>query len=341
MSDERRNEEGRLAERFEEARPQRAEISDGWWPLVLRLDNRLAALNPRYRLRRIRRVDGRLLIDATQDIPALEAAFQATLRFAEAEAVQTCEQCGRPGLMRNLSAASATLCEEHLELSKTESARFTNAGPWAAVIGQCYTRESIARALGTSLQEVDEAADELRLLSFTSSDGVQLFPALQVRSGQAPDGLEYVLRVLHAGFDSPLMWAQWLTHAPPSPPARPAWRRIDMLHAGHLQEVLLDAQHTATAWASDPESAAAKISLILAELEHSLPENAPGTRLHSAIDEAERALLNLSAFPVIERDAAFSSSQLRFLEAVLGELLAALADADSTDAARVTEATDE
>jgi len=342
-SDERRRSEevARLAKRFGSGKHRRLDVSDGWWPLLVRLDGRLAAINPTYRLRRIRQVDGRLLIDATQDTPALEAAFQAMLRFAEAEAAQTCEQCGRRGLIRDLGAGFATLCEEHLELSDTESADPSNSHSWPAIIGECYTRESIARALDMSLQDVDHADRELRLLSFTCSDGVHLFPAMQVRKRRTPEGLGYVLRVLHEGFNSPPMWAQWLTQAPPSRPAWLAQRRIDMLHAGHLEDVLLDAQHTATAWASDPDSAAEKVSLILAELEHPLRESSPAARLRSAIDGAERALLALDAFPILERDAAFYSRQLVFLEAVLSELLAALADSDPTTDARATEAKDE
>ena len=88
--------------------------------------------------------------------------------------------------------------------------------PWPRILGPCYTTESLARELGTRTDEVLLAAEELKVLRVVTSDGVSVFPCFQVRGGRVPDGLDIVLSVLRAGFDGPLMWAQWL--ASPAPP---------------------------------------------------------------------------------------------------------------------------
>ena len=125
---------------------------------------------------------------------------------------------------------------------------------WPRIIGPCYTAESLARELAITTDEVVSAADDLRVLRLVAADDVSLFPSFQVRGGRIPYGLDVVLRVLRIGFDSPMMWAQWLAHRPPRP-ADGQKRRIDELHEGRVLYVLRDAVDTAAAWARHPAAA--------------------------------------------------------------------------------------
>ena len=126
---------------------------------------------------------------------------------------------------------------------------------WADIIDPCYTAESLAGALGVTTMEVCDAADLLDLLSFLTSDAVLVIPVFQFRESTPPARLRDVLSTLRMTADAPLMWAQWLTGLEPDRPRylRPR-RRIDALHDGDLETVLLSAQHTAAAWSSQPET---------------------------------------------------------------------------------------
>lgn len=119
------------------------------------------------------------------------------------------------------------------------------ASPWASIVGPCYTVASMARALGWTEARIVEAGKNLRLLALETSDGVTLYPAFQLHQGKVVEGLSQVLAVLQTGTASRWTWAQWLNTALPDedPP-----RNIDALRAGHLDEVLRDAERDAWAW---------------------------------------------------------------------------------------------
>lgn len=118
---------------------------------------------------------------------------------------------------------------------------------WAEIIGECYTAERLARTLGWDEAEVAEATESLRLLGLTTSDGRLLYPRFQLQHGQVIDGLADVLRVLSTGTRSTWTWAQWLNTEGPRPNSP---RNIDLLRAGRVDPVLLEAEHAAASWRS-------------------------------------------------------------------------------------------
>lgn len=122
--------------------------------------------------------------------------------------------------------------------------------PWAAIIGPCYTRVSLARTLGWTEQEVAKAAAALSLLELETVDGTLLYPVFQVWSGQVIDGLGAVLQVLSTGTAGRWTWAQWLNTAVDDESGTPSPTAIEQLRAGRLDEVLRDARHTAWSWSS-------------------------------------------------------------------------------------------
>lgn len=89
--------------------PYRPEIvvEQGWWPLLVRLDTQLAAIDPTYRLRFIRPYKARLQIE-TIDSPRDED-FGRVIRATVSESARTCETCGRPGRRRRFDEV---LCDE-------------------------------------------------------------------------------------------------------------------------------------------------------------------------------------------------------------------------------------
>jgi hypothetical protein len=124
------------------------------------------------------------------------------------------------------------------------------ANPWGDIVGPCYTSGALQRELGIGRSAVSKAVNELRLLRLVTSDNVNVYPAFQVHDGAVVRGLEKVLRALHAGFDSPWMWAQWLNTPVPRPDNGHVRRRIDDLIAGDVDGVVNEAEHTAAAWAA-------------------------------------------------------------------------------------------
>lgn len=118
--------------------------------------------------------------------------------------------------------------------------------PWAEIVGPCYTVASMARTLGWTETEVMDAGDALRLLRLHTSDDVYLFPAFQLHNGQVVEGLTKVLSVLQTGTSGRWTWAQSLNTAHPE--GEPS--SIEMLIAGRLDDVLLEARHDAWAWSS-------------------------------------------------------------------------------------------
>jgi len=67
----------------------------GWWPLLVRLDAQLSAIDPDYRVQRITVADGRLCFELDDHPwpPELDAVISAAVE----ESTRTCEICGSPG----------------------------------------------------------------------------------------------------------------------------------------------------------------------------------------------------------------------------------------------------
>lgn len=124
----------------------------------------------------------------------------------------------------------------------------TDKNPWAEVIGPCYTRASLARALGWAEEEVTTAATSLTILELLTEDGVLLYPALQVWDGRVVPGLTEVLQTLRSGTTSRWTWAQWLNTRPDDGDGGEELSAIERLRAGGLEDVLLDARHDARVW---------------------------------------------------------------------------------------------
>lgn len=122
--------------------------------------------------------------------------------------------------------------------------------PWAAIVGPCYTATSLARELGWSPEQVSEAVTSLALLELKTSEGTLLYPAFQVREGRVVDGVGEVLQVLSTGTRSTWTWAQWLNTPVDEETGEEAPSAIEQLFAGRLDDVMLDARHTAAAWRS-------------------------------------------------------------------------------------------
>lgn len=122
--------------------------------------------------------------------------------------------------------------------------------PWADIVGPCYTEASVARVLGWTADMVTAAVDSLSLLELETDDGVLLYPAFQIVNGRIVDGVGDVLRVLATGTRGRWTWAQWLNTPVDDETGAPAPRAIEQLRAGRIEEVLLDARHTAAAWRS-------------------------------------------------------------------------------------------
>lgn len=117
--------------------------------------------------------------------------------------------------------------------------------PWADMVGPCYTVGTLSHVLGVTSQEIMDAAASLQLLRLRTADGVDVFPAFQVRGGQLHSGMSSVLAVLRSGIDDPWTWAQWLRA-----PDCDGIAATDSLWEGHVLEVLREAERDAWAWRS-------------------------------------------------------------------------------------------
>lgn len=124
----------------------------------------------------------------------------------------------------------------------------TDKGPWAEIIGPCYTSASLARTLEWTDSEVTGAAASLTVLELLAEDGVLLYPAFQMWEGRVVSGLTDVLRVLRTGTTSRWTWAQWLNTRPDTDDGGEEPSAVERLRAGGLKGVLLEARHDAWGW---------------------------------------------------------------------------------------------
>jgi hypothetical protein len=116
--------------------------------------------------------------------------------------------------------------------------------PWAEIVGPCFTVASFARATGMTEKDVRAGAADLSVLALTTLDGVQILPSFQVRDGRVVPRLRPILETLRGGIDDPWTWAQWLNVDAPGEDCH-----IDELWAGEFALTLMEARHTAWAWA--------------------------------------------------------------------------------------------
>lgn len=161
--------------------------------------------------------------------------------FVELVRQEMLEQVKRGGIYAGIDLSRAAAQEV--------VAKLPVANPWPKIVGPCYTSGSLQRELGIGRAAVSKAVRERRLLRLDTEDGATLYPAFQIRGRRMVPHLDLVLRELSAGFDSPLMWAQWLNVPVPRPNGQ-VGRRIDELAAGKVTELVLEAKHTAAVWAA-------------------------------------------------------------------------------------------
>lgn len=126
----------------------------------------------------------------------------------------------------------------------------TDKNPWAEIIGPCYTRASLARALGWTEPDVATAATSLAVLELLTEDGVLLYPACQVWDGHVVEGLAQVLQVLSTGTSGRWTWAQWLNTRLDDGDGGEEPSAIERLREVDVERVLLEARHNAWSWSS-------------------------------------------------------------------------------------------
>lgn len=105
----------RLIDRIAPGWPPILDVSPGWYPLLARLDAHLSSIAPRYVLQQCKSKFGSLsFYAAPSDDPVdYNEEFNATIRVAEWESVETCEVCGAPGTQYVIHLWVSVLCPEH------------------------------------------------------------------------------------------------------------------------------------------------------------------------------------------------------------------------------------
>jgi hypothetical protein len=89
------------------------DCGNGWEPFVRKALQRLADLGPEIRVTQVKQKLAGLTIyfDCPKE---LETQCHEIVREADLEAARTCEECGKPGLLRK-GGWEEILCEEHAE----------------------------------------------------------------------------------------------------------------------------------------------------------------------------------------------------------------------------------
>jgi hypothetical protein len=95
-------------------------VGRGWWPLVVRLSDQIAAVverqpaaeRPDYRIGQVKEKYGRLTVyEVGGTLPEIEVAIEA----AADESERTCELCGRPGGSQKVEGWVGVRCSSCLE----------------------------------------------------------------------------------------------------------------------------------------------------------------------------------------------------------------------------------
>jgi hypothetical protein len=83
---------------------------EGWWPLIVEMDEQLAAIDPDIKYYQIKEKFGGLRVYTTQWSPEVIR----TIADAGGKSYRTCEYCGASGRLRDLTWVK-TLCDEHAD----------------------------------------------------------------------------------------------------------------------------------------------------------------------------------------------------------------------------------
>lgn len=87
-------------------------VMQGWWPILVHLDEQLREVDPSYQLTQVKQKLGTLEVHLKG--PVTSDAVHAALETSVAESRVTCEVCGRPGSLRHSRRGwVAVYCDEH------------------------------------------------------------------------------------------------------------------------------------------------------------------------------------------------------------------------------------
>lgn len=114
-----------IIERIAPGWPEVLEVSPGWYPLLGRLNERLAAIAPGYVVLQCKSKFGSLSFHAQ---PAADPSiyvdeFSEVIRHAEWESIETCEVCGAPAKQYVIRLWVVTLYDQHAEVAWLAEAR--------------------------------------------------------------------------------------------------------------------------------------------------------------------------------------------------------------------------
>jgi hypothetical protein len=80
-------------------------VDQGWWPLLEEMHERLARIDPDYRLSQVKQKFGLLTVyvddEHYRDRPEMMQALETTYREFRRRSAETCENCGAVGQWRN------------------------------------------------------------------------------------------------------------------------------------------------------------------------------------------------------------------------------------------------
>ena len=110
----------RVIDRIAPGWPEVLEVSPGWYPLLGRLNERLAAIAPDYVVFQCKSKFRSLSFHAqpAADPPIYVDEFSEVIRDAELESIETCEECGAPAKQHVIRLWVVTLCDEHAEVAR-------------------------------------------------------------------------------------------------------------------------------------------------------------------------------------------------------------------------------
>ncbi|MGO2931983.1 hypothetical protein [Microbacterium sp.] len=88
----------RIIARIEPGGPELIDVSSGWYPLLDRLDRKLAAIAPGYVVQQVKSKFGSLSFyaRASEDVYDYNEEFSEAILAAEWESTTTCEECRAP-----------------------------------------------------------------------------------------------------------------------------------------------------------------------------------------------------------------------------------------------------
>lgn len=85
---------------------------EGWYDLISDLDKQIAVLDPGYTIAQVKEKFGGLRFYIDEVNPDVRSQIEDLIKVAEGKAAKTCEDCGKPALLRRVNGWYSTLCDE-------------------------------------------------------------------------------------------------------------------------------------------------------------------------------------------------------------------------------------